>query len=101
MTHSRDLGVRVRNQGPTILLPQPAKGALTTETQTPLLLAMDDARSVPCERQAFRLDHRTRTLYYALNIDPGGGGWYNGGKLKKGGEQGKCIKHLYILDIFL
>lgn len=101
-THSRDLGTLVRSQSPTILLLPPAEGALTTETQNKHLYysRMDDARSVQCERQAFTLYYRTRTLYYALSIDPGRGGWYNGGKLKTG-EQGKCIKHLYILDIFL
>lgn len=73
-THSGDLGTLVRNQGPTILLPPPATGALTTETQNKHLYysRMDDARRVQWERQAFSLDYRTRTLNYALNINPGG-----------------------------
>lgn len=74
MTHSGDLGTLVRNQGPTILLPPPATGALTTETQNKHLYysRMDDARWVQCERQAFCPGYRTRTLYYALNMNPGG-----------------------------
>lgn len=73
-THSGDLGTLVRNQGPTILLPLPATGALTTETQNKHLYysRMDGAMWVQWERQAFSLSYRTRTLYYALNINPGG-----------------------------
>lgn len=101
-THSGDLGTLVRNQGPTILLPPPATGALTTETQNEHLYysRTDGARRVQCEgRLPVLATEQGHSTMLATWIQAGGR-WYNGGKFKKGWGEEKKTREMHQTFIY-